>query len=107
MVAQLKMEKAKKEQRVLFQKGKQRAFLEKVIEKLQVPSLRSLNQFGFAVPYGTLKCYYTQQRSLPRPFFEQLCYLIKLNPRACGVTYMKGTWGQTKGGKKSKRKSLK
>ena len=96
-----------KEQHVLLRKGRQRFFLQQVMKKLHAPSLRSLNQFGFSIPYGTLKCYYTEKRLLPRNFFESLCYLAKLNPQIYAPTYLSENWGQIKGGKVSKRKSLK
>lgn len=98
------------EQRILFKKGKQRKFLQSVLNKLNCVSLRSLNQFGFSIPYGTLKCYYTEKRLLPKSFFEQLCYLGKLNNKDFSFTILNENWGQIKGGKKNKRnkrKSLK
>ena len=91
------------EERVLFAKGKQRAFLDRVFQILGSPSLRALSQFGFTIPYGTLKNYYSEHRLLPQQLFEQLCYLAKMDGGRMGARFILGNWGMVKGGKKSRR----
>ena len=93
--------------RVACKKGRQRLFLQHALKKIHAPSLRSLNQFGFNIPYSTLKCYYTEKRFIPKTFFDSLCYSAKLDPTKYVSSYREGNWGQIKGGKISKRKSLK
>ena len=92
------------EERVRFEKGKQREFLNLVVEKLSCRSLRGILQFGFDINYSSLKNYYTERRLLPKNFFENLCYLIKIDKMGLEKKYINGNWGKVKGGRKSKRK---
>ena len=87
------------EDRVLFHKGKQREFFDLVVDKLKCISLRGILQFGFDIPYSTLKNYYSERRLIPRNFFENLCYLAKIDIKGLKVKYVNGNWGQVKGGK--------
>lgn len=89
--------------RVKFKKGEQRKFLLKVLEETHCPSLRALNQFGFDVPYSTLKNYFTEKRFLPKELFVDLCELSKINPSLLDTKFVSDNWGQVEGGKKSKR----
>ena len=91
-------------ERVKFGKGKQRDFLNLVINRLNVVSLRGLLQFGVDVRYSSLKNYYLERRFLPRSLFEDLLYLSKIDFKDVRVKYLNNNWGQVKGGKKSKRK---
>ena len=93
MVSQLK------ESRVLFSKGMQRKFLELVIERLQCISLRGILQFGFDMPYSTLKNYYSERRLLPLSFFHELCHLAKIDAKSLKIQYVNSNWGQVLGGK--------
>ena len=97
MVSQLK------ESRILFHKGMQRKFLELVIERLQCFSLRGILQFGFDIPYSTLKNYYTERRLLPLTLFESLCHLAKIDVKSLKIQYVSSNWGQVLGGKSEKR----
>jgi len=97
MVSQLK------EARVKFHKGEQRKFLDLVIERLNCISLRGILQFGFDIPYSTLKNYYIERRLLPIGFFESLCYLANIDLGSLNIKNIDSNWGQVKGGKKSKR----
>jgi len=86
--------------RVKFRKGDQRRFLKLVLEKLNCPSLKALNQFGFEVSYSTLKNYFSESRTLPKDFFKDLCYLSKVNLKKFHFEYLNENWGQIKGGMK-------
>ena len=88
------------EERVLFNKGDQRRFLNLVILKLNCISLKNVLQFGFDIPYSTLKNYYSESLSLPKFFFDDLCYLAKIDPFTLNVKYLEKNWGQVKAGKK-------
>ncbi len=88
--------------RVKFKKGEQKRFLKKVLENLNCPSLRALNQFGFEIPYSTLKNYYSEARLLPEQFFRDLCYLAKIEIVSLDIEFMEDNWGQVKGGRKFK-----
>jgi len=92
-------------QRIKFKKTKQKAFLKRVIQELNSPSLRAILQFGFNIPYATLKNYYTERRSLPQDLFEDLCYISKINPDSLNIQTLKPNFGQIRGGKKSKKYS--
>jgi len=85
--------------RVLFEKGKQREFLDLAISKLNCVSLRGLLQFGFKASYSSLKNYYSERRLMRNDFFEDLCYLCKINKNILKVRYLDDNWGRVKGGK--------
>jgi hypothetical protein len=89
--------------RIKFKRGEQRKFLKNVLEKTHCPSLRSFLQFGFDIPYSTLKNYYNESRTLPKNFFEDLCYLSKINVKSLDIDYFDENWGKVYGGKKSRR----
>ena len=88
------------EQRILFPKGLQKKFLNKVKYNLRAPSLRSILQFGFDVPYSTLKKYYGEKLFLPKDLFKNLCRIAKINPKTLNFEYVLNNWGQIIGGKK-------
>ena len=87
----------------MFHKGEQRKFLDLAIDNLNCISLRGILQFGFEVPYSTLKNYYIERRLIPLGFFENLCHIAKIDAKSLKVSYVNGNWGQVLGGKKSKR----
>lgn len=87
--------------KIQFQKGEQRKFIKEVLEKINCPSLRELINRGFDIPYSTLKNYYNESRLLPEDFFKELCKLADINPTR--IKYLEKNWGQSKGGKISKR----
>jgi hypothetical protein len=89
--------------RVKFSKGEQRKFIDLVIERANSPSLRGLLQFGFNVPYSTLKNYYVEERLMSEDLFSDLCNFARLDKNSFEVTYLADNWGKVKGGKKSKR----
>ena len=91
-------------ERIRFSKGKQRAFLNLVIDRLNVASLRGILQFGFNVPYSTLKNYHNESRLLPKDLFEDLCLVAKIDKKEIKFEVVKGSWGQVKGGSISKRR---
>ncbi len=100
MVPQLIMRRMR---RVKFSgKGMQRKFIGRALKRINCPSLRSIRQFGFDIPYSTLKNYFTEKRLLPEDFFMDLCYLAKIDINSLKVSYMESNWGQVKGGKKRK-----
>jgi hypothetical protein len=88
------------EQRVLFQKGEQRNFLNSIKSNLRCVSLRSISQFGIEVNYSTLKNYYCEATLMPRNLFEDLCHLAKINSSQLNVRFLEGNWGCVKAGKK-------
>jgi len=85
--------------RIKFQKGKQREFLNLVVNRLNCVSLRGILQFGFDISYNSLKNYHTERRLLPKEFFDDLCYVSKLNQKDLNVKYLEDNWGKVKGGK--------
>jgi hypothetical protein len=89
--------------RVKFNENNQRKFIESVLTKINAPSLRGLLQFGFDIPYSTLKNYYCGRRLLPESFFRDLCHLAELNISEIEVEFLKDNWGFVKGGKISRR----
>lgn len=88
--------------RVKFKQGEQRNFLNKVILESGAPSLRSLNQFGFDVPYSTWKNYFNESRTLPEELFKDLCQLIKVDFSSFDVEFLEDNYGQVLGGKVNK-----
>ena len=90
--------------RIRFNIGKQRGFLDLVIEKLNVSSLRGILQFGFNVPYSTLKNYYNESRLLPEDLFDDLCEVARIDKLELSFEFVDGNWGRVKGGRVRKRK---
>jgi len=86
--------------RIKFRKGRQREFIQKVLLNLHSPSLRSLNQFGFEVNYQTLKSYFSENRTLPKDFFDDLCELSGIDEKEIKFELLDDNWGKVKGGKK-------
>ena len=93
--------------RVKFIEGEQRKFLKRVIESLNCPSLKDLSQFGFDIPYSTLKNYYAEQSLMPESFFKDLCFLSKINENSLNIIYFNNHWGKAKGGKIGIQKMMK
>ena len=92
-----------RESRVMFHRGEQRKFLDLVVDKLNCISIRGILQFGFDIPYSTLKNYYVERRLLPLSFFQSLCHLAKIDGTKLNVKSIEGNWGQVKGGKTGRR----
>lgn len=91
--------------RIRFNKGRQREFLDLVVERLSSPSLRGILQFGFDVPYSTLKNYYNESRLLPEDLFNDLCDVARIDKSELNFEIIDENWGKIKGGKLGKRKS--
>ncbi len=91
--------------RIRFEKGKQRKFLDLVIERLNALSLRGILQFGFDVPYSTLKNYYNELRLLSGDFFDDLCEVANISKADLEYEEVEENWGRVRGGKIGKRKS--
>ena len=89
--------------RIKFEKGKQREFLDLVIEKLNSPSLRGILQFGFNVSYSTLKNYYNEDRLLSKELFEDLLEVANLKKEDFEFKELDENWGKVKGGKIGKK----
>jgi len=86
--------------RIKFKVGGQRKFLDLVMQKLNCISIRKILQFGFDISYPSLKNYYTERRTIPIDFFNDLCYLSKINKKQLDIEYLGDNWGQTKSRKR-------
>jgi hypothetical protein len=86
-----------------LKKGQQRKFLRGVLKKINCPSLRSLKERGFEIPYSTLRNYYSEERLLPEELFKNLCAISKIDFSLLNYEIMQKNWGQIKGGRKSKK----
>lgn len=82
----------------------QKKFLNLVLKNLSCPSISAFDQFGFEIPYSTMKNYFSELRFLPKELFDNLCYLAKINPEDLKISFLDESWGKSKGGKKSKKK---
>jgi hypothetical protein len=85
------------------EKGKQREFINLVLQSINCPSLRELINRGVSVNYSTLKNYSTEQRLISESFFEELIELSSLDKNDFDIKAVSDNWGQVIGGKKSKR----
>jgi hypothetical protein len=90
--------------RIKFKDGEQRKFLDFVVDKLNAPSVRGILQFGFNIPYSTLKNYYNESRLLPKNLFEDLCEIALISKSKFEIEEVDENWGRVKGGQISKRK---
>jgi hypothetical protein len=89
--------------RVQFlKKGRQGAFLDFVATKLNVSSIRGILQFGFNVPYSTLKNYHNESRLLPESLFLDMCKVAKIDRSKLRFKLIEENWGKIKGGKRGK-----
>ncbi|MEX0920791.1 MAG: hypothetical protein WDZ62_00835 [Candidatus Pacearchaeota archaeon] len=86
-----------------FEKGKQREFIDLVLEATACPTLRELINRGINVGYSSLKNYYVERRKIPLNLFEVLCKISNLNESHFSFEEVPENWGQVKGGKNSKR----
>jgi|SRR6056297_3520981 len=89
--------------RVKFKKGKQREFLNKVLEVSNCPSFRELKNRGFDVSYDCLKNYCLERRLIPEEFFFKLCSFAKINSEKFDFEIVRDNFGQIKGGMLSKK----
>ena len=74
------------------------------MESLNAPSIRGILQFGFDIPYSTLKNYYNESRLLPSEFFNDLCEVAQMDKNSLGFEEVDDNWGKVKGGKLGKQK---
>ena len=88
--------------RFLKKRG-QRKFLDLVVERLNSPSVRGILQFGFDVPYSTLKNYYNESRLLSSELFDDLCEVAWIDKGSLDFEEVGENWGKVKGGKISRR----
>jgi hypothetical protein len=86
--------------RIKFKKGRQRKFIQKVLLNLHSPSLRALKQYGISTKYQTLKSYFSENRTLPKDFFDNLCELSGIDEKEIKFELLDDNWGNVKGGKK-------
>jgi hypothetical protein len=85
--------------RIKFKKYAQKRFILKVLKNSNCPSLRALNQFGFGIPYSTLKNYFNESRTIPEKFFDDLCHISKIKKESLKFKTLPENWGKIKGGK--------
>jgi hypothetical protein len=89
--------------RVKFREGGQRKFLDLVVSRLRAVSLRGVLQFGFDVPYSTLKNYYNESRLLPEELFDDMCEVAGISKSGLKFELVGDNWGMVLGGKLGKR----
>jgi hypothetical protein len=90
--------------RIKFPNGQQRKFIQRVIEKINCPSLRELINRGIEINYSTLKNYFNEERLLPDKLFYELIEISGLNKNELYFETINENFGQVKGGRKSRRK---
>lgn len=90
--------------RIKFKSRGQRKFLDLVTLRLKAPSIRGILQFGFNVPYSTLKNYYNESRLLPEELFDDLCEVSGIDKGELSFEVVDENWGKIIGGKVGKRK---
>ena len=88
--------------RFKFREGEQRKFILKVMEISNCPSLGELSR-RLAINYATLKNYFSDRRLLSGEFFENLCLIGSLQKKNFDFEEISESWGQSKGGKKSRK----
>lgn len=93
--------------RIRFNNGEQRKFLKRVLDELRCPNLRSFDQYGLGVSYSTMKNYFSECRTIPKEFFEELLLISKLDREEFSYQELNENFGQVLGGKKSRKLSVK
>lgn len=88
--------------RVKFEKGEQRDFIKNVLFRINSPSLNDLST-RMDISYSTFKKYFCELRLLPLTLFEDMCFISKINKSGLRFNLIEETWGQSKGGKISKK----
>jgi hypothetical protein len=73
------------------------------LQKTNSPSLKELIRRGFDLNYQTLKSYYSESRTLPEEFFNQLCEFADLDKSKFNFEIVEDNFGNVLGGKKSRR----
>ena len=89
--------------RIKFSGGKQREFFNKVLLSLGCPSVRELANRLAGIRYNSLKDYYCERRLLPSPLFNDLLKISNLSKNNFDFEEISEHWGQSKGGKISKK----
>ena len=89
--------------RVKFGRGGQRKFLDLVVARLRAVSVRGVLQFGFDIPYSTLKNYYNESRLMPGVLFEDMCEVSGIDKLGFKFELVEDNWGRVKGGKIGRR----
>jgi hypothetical protein len=89
--------------RIHLIKPTQKEFLKKILQETNCPSLRELKNRGFEISYSNLKNFNSERRLLPQEFFENLCKIANIKKENLKFEIIKENWGQSKGGKKSKK----
>ena len=89
--------------RIKFKKNSQRKFMKNVLIKLNCPSLRELPRRGLSLCYSSLKNYYSEALFLPEDVFDELCGFADVDKKKLDFEILGDSWGQSIGGKKSKR----
>jgi hypothetical protein len=92
--------------RVKFLKGEQRKFLKRAMKFLNCLTLIELsNRMG--INYSTLKNYFSEKRLLGLEFFEDICFISKIDKKSLNFELLNENFGQIFGGKKSCSKRFK
>lgn len=89
--------------RIRFGKGNQKKFMNLVLNKIGCPSLKELINRGIDVNYTSLRNYYGERRLLPEELFKELLEIAGLDKMEFKVEILNDTWGNSKGGKKSRK----
>lgn len=84
--------------RIKFKQGEQRKFIQKVLEKINCPSLRELGN-RLNLNYSTLKNYFVEERLISEELFNELIEVSVLNKKDFDIQVLDEHWGQSKGGK--------
>lgn len=85
--------------RVRFSKETQRMFLKKVMELVGAPTMKELAS-RFGIKYSAMKNYFVDRRLLSQEIFLNMS---KVTGVKIDFNLVPETWGQIKGGKKSRR----
>ena len=91
------------DKRVWFPEGKQREFLDLVVNNLSCGSVRGILQFGLDVNYNALKSYYIERRVMPKDLFDNLCHIAKINASEIDCHILNSNYCFILGGINSKR----
>ena len=73
------------------------------MENANCPSIKELENRMVGLTYSSLKNYFSERRLLSENLFQDFCELANSDKKEFSYEILDENWGQSKGGKKSRK----